>query len=292
MKTLGIVVNPVGAEREARDLRELIERLELDVRWYETTEDDPGIGQARAALADGCSPIVACGGDGTVRAVAEALTGTDTPLAVVPAGTGNLLARNLGIPADVPGALNAAVNGSDATLDVGVVNDEIFTVMAGAGVDAAIMSNTSRRAKETVGSLAYVATAGKELTDPPEASVRIEIDGEQAFTGHASNVLVGNCGRLQMGVELMPDAEPTDGLLDLLVLDATSIGEWVTAALSTIKGEEQAGLVERGRGASITVDFDRPMPYQLDGESRPDTRELRFTVRPADLIVRAAVETP
>lgn len=292
MSPLGIVVNPVGAAPQAEELQELTRRLELDVRWYETSEEDPGVGQTRRALADGCSPIVACGGDGTVRAVAEALTGTTTPLAVIPAGTGNLLARNLGIPRDVSGALNAGVTGIDRSIDVGFVDGEAFTVMAGAGVDAAIMQNTSRTAKQAVGALAYVARAGKELTDPPEANGRITVDEDVFYEGAASTVLVGNCGRLQAGLELMPDAVPDDGRLDLLVLDATSIGEWLSATVTTLRGGERPGVVERGRGVAVTVEFDRPMPYQLDGEARDETSTLRFGVRPSGLLVRVPKESP
>ncbi|WP_268771988.1 diacylglycerol/lipid kinase family protein, partial [Microbacterium sp. Leaf351] len=94
---IGIVFNPSKIEREQLE-KSLAAVGVTDASWFETTPDDPGQGPARAALADGCTLVIAAGGDGTVRAVAEVLAGTDTELAIVPRGTGNLLARNLGVP--------------------------------------------------------------------------------------------------------------------------------------------------------------------------------------------------
>ncbi len=282
---LAIVYNPASAEAEVEALRELLAEHGIEAGWFETTEDDPGTGQARQALADGADLVVACGGDGTVRACAEALAGSSGTLAVIPAGTGNLLARNFGIPTDVPGALNTALTGDRTTIDVGVVNDEIFTIMAGAGIDAAIMANTPRAAKNAVGSLAYVATAGREVLQSSPVRGEVSVDGQASYDGPISTVLVANLGRLQAGVDLIPDADPADGTLEVLVLAADSLSDWAKAATAAVSGDERPGTVERAAGSTFTIQLDEPLPYELDGEPRPATTHLTVDVRSRALTV-------
>lgn len=282
---LAVVFNPVAAAEEAATLRELLAEHAASAHWYETTEDDPGVGQTRRALDEGADLVLACGGDGTVRACASALIGTDAALGVIPAGTGNLLARNLDMPTDVPGALATALAGDRRTIDVGIANEEVFTVMAGAGIDAAIMANTPRAAKQAVGSLAYVATAGREVVQAEPTEGRILIDGEPAYEGPISTVLVGNCGRLQAGVQLMPDARLDDGALDMLLLSADGLAEWLSAAPAAMSGGTVPGKVERGQGTTVSVRFATPMPYEVDGESRNETQHLDIRVASRALTV-------
>src|SRR5262245_66690405 len=104
---------------------------------YETTEDDPGGGQARAAVGAGADVVFVCGGDGTVRACADALAGTEVALAVLPGGTGNLLVANLELPSDVDSVVTAALRGRRRRIDLGILDDAHFAVMAGIGFDAA-----------------------------------------------------------------------------------------------------------------------------------------------------------
>lgn len=287
---IAIVANPVGAEREADTLRELLDGRAIDVDWLETTEADPGTGQARRAAQQGADLVLACGGDGTVRACAQGLIGTKTSLGIIPAGTGNLLARNLGIPGDVPGALAAAVSGLDKRIDVGFVDGEAFLVMAGAGLDASIMEHTSAASKDALGSLAYVATATRELTRVEPTRVTIDIDDRPSYTGLATTVLVGNCGKLQMGIDLMPDARLDDGTLDVLILTANGMGEWLQTAATAVQGNSKPGLVERRSGRRVVARFASPLPYELDGDEREARRDLTIEIKPAALVVRVPKE--
>ncbi|MDQ1540269.1 MAG: hypothetical protein QOH29_995, partial [Actinomycetota bacterium] len=175
--------------------------------WLETTEEDPGRGQAEDAIKQGVDVVLVCGGDGTITACAAALANSRVPLAIVPAGTGNLLARNLELPLDRDAALEIALTGSDRTLDVGTIDGEPFVVMAGMGLDAVMLSDASEALKARVGWAAYVLSAARHLRDRP---VEVELTGDDAAPIHRRihGLVVGNVGRLQGGVPLLPDAEP------------------------------------------------------------------------------------
>ena len=162
-------------------------------RFLETTPEDAGRGQAEQAAADGAELIFACGGDGTVMAVVTALAGTDTAMAVLPAGTGNLLAANLGLATDLAGGVQVAIEGGRKRIDVGVVDDRCFAVMAGMGFDAEMLDATSETAKKRIGSLAYVGGGLKKLLSNP-MRVRIVIDGGPPMPRHPRTVIVGNVG--------------------------------------------------------------------------------------------------
>ena len=288
MSAVTVVYNPKsGSAITTDDLREAFAPHEAahQIRWSPTTADDPGPGQTAEAIERGAETVVACGGDGTVRAVAETLAGTSTALGVVPLGTGNLLAENLSIPVGldaVPGALSS----STTTLDVGVVNDEKFLVMAGVGFDAAMIRDANSAVKRRLGSAAYMISGAKNL---PAKIVRasVSVDGEPVWSGRTAMVLVGNCGAVTGGLEVFPDATPHDGRLDVAILTAERLRDWLTIGWRLIRGREQpTNLVERYTGTTVTVELDHPSPYELDGEDRPETARLDFGIEPAALEVR------
>ena len=152
MMRAAVILNPATADVPA--LRKSVEKT-LDAAgwstpmWLETTPEDPGAGMAEAAVAAGVQLVVICGGDGTIMACLGALAGTDVPVALLPLGTGNLLARNLGVPIELADALAVAVNGVDRRIDLGRVGDQPFSVMAGIGFDAAMMADASEGMKTT-----------------------------------------------------------------------------------------------------------------------------------------------
>src|SRR5207249_439378 len=126
----------------------------LEVLWLETTRQDPGRGLARKAVADGADLVMVAGGDGTVMACVTALAGTDVPLAVLPGGTGNLLANNFEIPRELDGALEVALRGDRRRLDVGAVGDDRFVIMCGIGFDAAMLRDADSELKARIGAVA------------------------------------------------------------------------------------------------------------------------------------------
>ncbi len=280
---IAIVLNPVADEEVAQRLVAAVEDRGLEVTWLETTPDDPGRGQAEAALAAGAELVIACGGDGTVRACVEALAGSDAALAVIPAGTGNLLARNLGIPDDTKEALEIALGSGRRTLDVGICNGERFAIMGGVGLDAAIMHDTGREMKQRFGVAAYVLTTLRHLRDERFPS-HVRADGELVHLGPTTTVLVGNLGQIQAGLDIFPDSSPTDGALDGLVARPRTLREWLAAGWALIWGTETEP-VQRFSGREVVIDLVRPTPYELDGEERPPTTALRFGVETTALRV-------
>jgi diacylglycerol kinase family enzyme len=161
--------------------------------WRETTPEDPGRGQAEAAVLAGLDLVIACGGDGTVTACAEGVAGTGVPLAIIPLGTGNLLARNVGLPMGLDDALEVALGCVQRPIDAGRVNGSLFVVMAGLGLDARMLDDTSEPLKKRLGWLAYALTAVRHLGDRP-IKVTVRADGGRRRRFRASAVVVGNVG--------------------------------------------------------------------------------------------------
>lgn len=254
--------------------------------WLETTPEDPGEGQARQAVKDGADLILACGGDGTVTAAAAGLAGTGIPLAVIPLGTGNLLARNLGLPIDRGEALAVALTGRDRQLDVGRANGSLFLTMAGLGLDAKMLDDASEPVKKRLGWVAYVGSALRHLWDRP-MRITLRTDGGPPLRHRASGVIAGNVGALQGGLPLLPDAQPDDGRLDLVVLTARGLGGWLgVAAQVVLRRHGGTDQVLRRTFRELHVETGHAHLWELDGEVMGRTRQLVITVRPGTLLVR------
>ncbi len=276
-----VVWNPAsgGAPSEA-DLRAA---LGDDIEIVSTTADDPGAGQAQRALAAGASTVIACGGDGTVRAVLDALAGTTTSLALIPTGTGNLLAANLGLPTGLDAAASAL--GETRQIDLGRVNGEAFAVMSGCGFDARMMRNANDGLKARIGTAAYVLSGLRRLRTNL-VKTTVEVEGAIWFDERTSMVLVGNFPTISGGIVLFPNAEPDDGRLDVMVLAANTIRSWAKVAWCVLRGSElPPDLGRRTQGERITVHLSRPQPVELDGEDRPPTDHLEFTLDAAAISV-------
>ena len=266
------------------ELREMLAREGVtDPLWYEVRKSRKAPKRARRALAEGAELIFVWGGDGTVQRCIDALAGTTAALAVIPAGTANLLAGNLQIPADLTSAVRIGLHGRRRRLDTGSVNGEHFAVMAGAGLDARMIKDAGRRMKDRAGRLAYVYTAAKNL-GARRAKATVTVDGACFFTGRVSCVLVGNVGRVLGGVEVFSEARPDDGLLELGVVTARNPVQWARALGRLALGEpERSPFVRLTRGKRVRVRFDRQVPYELDGGARGTAGKLRFRVHPASI---------
>ncbi|GMA29141.1 diacylglycerol/lipid kinase family protein [Arenivirga flava] len=227
----GVVFNPVKVD--LGKLRTAVAEAEVEYgwgesRWYETSVEDAGQGPARQAVADGAELVIAAGGDGTVRAVAEGVRGTDAALGLVPAGTGNLLARNLDFkPGNPENAVAIAFGGRERTIDAGIARIEhpdgsrtehLYTVMAGFGLDAKMIAKTDERLKKRVGWLAYIDGGVRALAELHPVRMQYSVDGRTTRSMRVHTVLLGNCGLLPGGILLMPDARPDDGILDIVAL--------------------------------------------------------------------------
>jgi len=301
-----VVVNPtkVDIDEVRATLAAVAESAGMTApELVETTEDDPGFGQTSAALAEGAGLVCALGGDGTVRAVAQELVGTGVPLGLLPGGTGNLLARNLGLGVDsLEDAARAAFTGRDRRIDVGWLvidptpeqrsglpapadNVHCFTVMAGVGFDAQMMADAPEGVKDRVGWAAYVASGGKHLTDPPFTLDRV-VDGQTTAPGKARTVVVGNCGELTGGMVLLPDAVLDDGQLDVATVSPESLTQWIGVAARVLAGRDDGPSLDRVSGRDITVDVDPAQLCEVDGDVLTVASRIRFVVQPGSLVVR------
>ena len=284
MSLIAAVINPVKFDPD--ELRRAIgDRAGAEVRYLLTTEQDPGTGQARQAVADGAKLVLVCGGDGTVAACAEALAGTGVAMAVLPDGTGNLLARNLGIPLELPDALEVAFAGSDRQLDVLAAGDLRFLVMAGLGFDAMLIRHTDERLKQRLGWLAYLVGFARAVKRHRRVRYEIRVDDQPPLRRRAIGVLVGNVGQLEAGITLLPDATPDDGRLDVIVLAPRTALDWpVLAGRILSRSADRKVDVLSGRRVRITAA--KPVPFEFDGDYIDERTELDVTVLPGALLMR------
>lgn len=260
-----------------------------EAQWHVTTADDPGAAGARRARRAHVDLVLVAGGDGTVRIVCAELADSGIPLGILPVGTGNLLARNLGVPLDLPDAVDAALDGRPRAIDLvelradsGEVQHSL--VMAGLGTDAAVMAETRDDLKRVVGAGAYVLSALQAVNRPPfAATIAFDHGGPVART--PAMVLVASVGRLQGNIDLMPDARPDDGLLDVLVASPKGVTDWAVLTSHVLVGAADAPGAERAQARSVVIETAEPVPYQVDGDSAGVCSRLEATVRPGAVLV-------
>jgi YegS/Rv2252/BmrU family lipid kinase len=263
------------------ELRKLIaEETATDPLWWEVSKSRKAGKRARAALKGGADLLFVWGGDGTVQRCLDALSGSDAPVAIVPAGTANLLASNLGIPQDLPEAVRIGFHGGRRKLDLGLVNGEHFAVMAGVGFDAAMIRDADRTLKSRLGRLAYVWTGLRNVAGTA-SRMKVTVDGTKWFRGTASCLLLGNVGTITGGVRAFPDARPDDGWLEVGVTTARSRLQWARALGRMAVGRaDRSPLIRLTRGREIRVELATPMAYELDGGARGDVTRLSARVVP------------
>lgn len=261
-------------------------RGEPPPKLYPTTDSDAGAEAARAAVADGARLVVVCGGDGTVNACAAALAGTGVPMAVVPIGTGNLVARNLGIPRDPADAVELAVHGRDRAIDLGRVDGGVMVGMAGVGLDAAMVQDAPHRLKRHIGWAAYVVSLFRHIADRGFTAV-LDVDGKRTRHRNVRTVVIGNVGTLHGGISLFPDARPDDGVLDVAVLAPRSVLGWLPLAASLLRGRGRPPAVQWRRGKHIVVSGEQHvLRREADGEPLKDGTVFDVVVEPGALLLR------
>ena len=283
---VAVVFNPAtgggGTAGRRRDTQEALEGAGLEVLWLETTPEEPGQGQTAKAVAEGVDLVMAQGGDGTVMACVTGLAGTDVPLAVLPGGTGNLLATNFDIPSDLDEAVEIALEGDRVRLDVAAMGDDRFVVMGGIGFDAAMLRDADPRLKEHLGAVAYVLSAFKHLRRRA-ARFRLRLDDRPPIARTGQGVLIGNLGRLQGGLPVMPDARPDDGLLDVAVLQTRTVLDWLALAVRVLLRRRKDPQLELFQARRVEIDCDEPQPVERDGDPADPRDHLVVEVVPAAL---------
>ena len=256
-----------------------------ELLWFEVKKSKKALKRVREAVKAGADLVVVWGGDGMVQRSCDALAGTGVPMAIIPAGTANLLAHNLGIPQDLGTAVDIALAGRRRQLDLGKINDEHFAVMAGVGFDAELMRDADRGMKDRLGRLAYFWT-GLHHVSREATQTTIEVDGTPWFEGEASCVLLGNVGKVTGGVPAFDDAHPDDGWLEVGVATATGAAEWARTLGRMVVGRTDASpFVRTTRAREITIALGEPRAYELDGGDRDTADRLTACVVPGGITV-------
>lgn len=309
-----IVYNPIKVN--VAKLRPSLERLSAEAGWappafYETTVQDAGQHAARQALTGGAEVVLVAGGDGTVRAVAEAMAGTGVPLAIVPSGTGNLLARNLGLPLTDPEAMiRAALGEFRHPIDIGwaalsradgTSSEHAFVVLAGIGLDADMIANTRADLKKSVGWVAYIDGAARSLPRARPFRIVYQLDESRLHSTKVQSVLFANCGTLPAGISLIPTASMADGTLDVALIQPAGplgwLGVWrkIWWDNSVLRRTRAGRLVLQRRGRSASVRYLRgrtaeaaataPTPIELDGDGFGEAVRIRCRVDAGGLLL-------
>ncbi|NIZ89671.1 diacylglycerol/lipid kinase family protein [Kineococcus rubinsiae] len=313
-----VVYNPVKIDLDA--VRAVVEREEAaagwePTLWFETSREDPGRGPTLEAVEAGVDLVIAAGGDGTVRLVAETLAEHGTTLALLPSGTGNLLARNMDLTLDdVEHSLHTAFNGRNRPIDLGhieirrtdgTVDEHSFLVMAGLGIDAEMLAATDEELKAKVGWLAYVKAIATALRATNTSRLQYRLDDGPLKRLRAHTVIVGNCGTLTGNILLLPDAALDDGLFDVLLLSPEGIGHWLQilgkvfiengiirrTPLKHLVGRRHVEALNYVTAQTVSVTLAEAQQIELDGDHLGRATGFRTRVRPGAITIRVPADS-
>ncbi len=289
-KCVFVIFNPVSGqsdpEQRKKAITEALSRHGYTCQFIATSEQEGAKALAEKALADGASLLAVSGGDGTVMETLSAVVGKDIPVAVLPAGTGNLLSVNLGIPTTVPEAVDVALSGHPYALDLARTNEgRYFAIMGGIGLDAQIIAGAGREAKKRLGVLAYFLAAVRNL--PRRRSfVLITLDDKPPLRRRVKTVLLANMGKITGGLEAMPTASPNDGLLDVGILQAETLGQWLRLLGYALRGRaHDAPDLEVHQAKRVTLHARHPIPVEFDGENGGQVQRLSVEIVPRAVTV-------
>jgi diacylglycerol kinase family enzyme len=299
-----LIRDPTGFLRRCRASAEA---CGWEPAFAETSPAEVGLGLARQAVAAGARLVFAAGGDGTVRACAQAVAGTGIPLAIVPLGTANLTARALGIPARADRAIEAGFRGRDRQVDLARVEGDgigagaldeaaaangaggggiCSTAMAGIGLDAAVVGAARPADKRRLGWVAYAVSGLMHLGLPP-GDFTVRLDGGEPFIRRARCVVVGNAGLLPGGFRLLPGARLDDGRLDVGILAPAGALGWPRLAARILTGSRhQDRALERFQARHVTISAGADLPREIDGEIITPGHTLTVSVCPGALTIR------
>ncbi len=289
-----VIINPVAGgsrrglpvEERARLVREALGRHGAEGRVELTQRPGHGSELARQAIAEGCRHFVAWGGDGTINEVASELLGTGAALGIVRAGSGNGLARELGIPARPEAALAIALGGRERQIDVAEIEGRPFLNVAGVGFDAAMAAAFNALGGERRGTFRYTVRAIRAALGYVAGRYTIEVD-DQRLEADALVVAIANLPQYGSNAVIAPHAVPDDGLLDVVVIEKrgrlAALGLGWRLLDRTI---DKAAGVTILRGARVRVTGAGPLSFHVDGEPHAGGSTLSAVVRPGGLRVR------
>ncbi len=275
-----IILNPVSGQQDPAETRQLLEdrfaREQISYEVRETKESGDALRWAQHAASEGFDLVVASGGDGTIMEAMSGLIKSDSliPLAQIPAGTANLLARALLIPTTPDAALEVIFTGKAERLDVGYLPDEdrYFALVAGAGYDAQLIGDASRELKNTLGFAAYLVTGIKNMFKLRPARIELEVDGKKRRV-RAHTLMIVNVGQIGDGaIALGPNIHPHDGKLDLMIVSsATVLGALRILLRILTRRFDGQGDLQYISASRIRINARPPLPTEIDGEQLGQT---------------------
>jgi diacylglycerol kinase (ATP) len=265
-----VVINPAtGPEKPIlKTLNKVFQ--ENGVEWDIAITKERGDGKRLAYEASmaGSELILVYGGDGTVMECASGLISSQTPLAILPGGTANVMARELGLPSDLEDALAVAINPQSKirSVDMGQIGEQTFLLRAGVGFEAEMVKSADRELKDRFGILAYAISALQALADIPVARYRLCLDGVEVDSEGLA-CIVANSGNLGVqGIVLSPKTNISDGLLDVFVVTKTDLPSLVVLAGSVIGGRQDPPALQHWQVRELTIDANPRQTVQVDGE--------------------------
>ncbi len=272
-RTLFVVLNPVAGHSDPQAIREALERRCANTDWscevYETTGHEYLPQIVQDALDKGTDLIVAAGGDGTVSSVATGLVHTTEPMGILPAGTGNGLARALGIPTELEAALDVVLKEhATQTIDAMRIGEDYFVLNVGIGLSSLATKGTSHREKRRLGFIAYIWTGLLQLLGFQPRRFTVTLDQRQEHF-KASEIFIVNGSLPDVSVyHWGPRIELDQSQLGMFVIRARTVLDYVRAGWSLLRGRRADRPYVRYLSAQreIRVDADEPLPVQADGE--------------------------
>ena len=270
-----VIVNPAAGKDQAilKTLNLACTTAGVDWEVFVTKKRGDGYRLARQAIKKKVDRVVVYGGDGSVMEVASGLMHSEVPMAIIPGGTANVLAIDLGIPRDLVEASALAVNVNCAVrkIDLGQIGDNYFILRAGLGLEAAMVAGADRERKDRLGILAYGLSALEALADPVVATYQLSF-GDQEIEVQGLTCIIANSGLMgREGLYLAPNIQLDDGLLDVIVLRRADLPSLLSLAASVLDGEENRVALQRWQVPEVVVRADPPQKIQVDGEMIAET---------------------
>jgi YegS/Rv2252/BmrU family lipid kinase len=286
-----LIVNPAAGKDQSilRTMNLACKTAGVDWEVFVTKERGDGYRFARRAIKKKVGRVVVYGGDGSVMEVASGLMHSEVPMAIIPGGTANVLAIDLGIPRDLVEATALAVNVESAVrkIDLGQIGDNYFILRAGLGLEAAMVAGADRERKDRLGVLAYGLSALEALADPIVATYQLSF-GDQELEVQGLTCIIANSGLIgREGLYLAPNIRLDDGLLDVIVLRRADLPTLLSLAASVLDGEENRVALQRWQVPEVVVRADPPQKIQVDVEMIAETpAEARVIPQAVRVVVR------
>jgi YegS/Rv2252/BmrU family lipid kinase len=265
-----VIVNPAsGPDRPVlKALNAAFQAAQVDWDLYLTKREGDAFRFAQELQEKGAPVLAVCGGDGTVKEVARALAHTNLPVAILPGGTGNAMAVELGVPLDLAAAarLACAAPAVIRPVDMGQIGEHLFILRASMGLETELLKGTKREMKDQLGGLAYPLTALQQISALPFVHYRILVDGALHETTGAGCAIANSAQMGVSGLTLAQGTSVSDGLLDVVIIKQVDVNLIASLAASNLLGENLSLEIEHWQGREIVVEADPPQEVAIGAD--------------------------